>query len=162
MQVTTDARPDRRQTAGLVALAGAFEEHWNELLRFVLNRRMSRSTAGDLSHIQLGALRALDGRDLRMSDLAGLLGLAESSTTRLVDRLEAGGLVRRGTSPSDRRCVVVGLTAEGRRVTAEVRRERREFLTEILETLPRKERAELVELFGLVAEGLRAREEVGA
>src|SRR5436189_3437248 len=127
------ARPGRR-SPDLRRLAGAFEEHWNDLLRFVLNRNMYRSPAGDLSHIQLGALRALDERDLRMSDLAGLLGLAESSTTRLVDRLEATGLVRRGASPSDRRCVVVGLTGQGRRVTNQVRSDRREFLTEILET----------------------------
>jgi DNA-binding MarR family transcriptional regulator len=96
-----------------------------------------------------------------MSDLAGSLGLAESTTTRLVDRLETAGLVRRGTSPSDRRCVVAGLTSEGRRVAEHVRRERREFLTEILKALPQKERAELVELFGLVAEGLREQEEPG-
>jgi DNA-binding MarR family transcriptional regulator len=94
-----------------------------------------------------------------MSDLASTLGLAESTTTRLVDRLEAAGLVRRGTSASDRRCVVAGLTSEGRRVAEQVRRERREFLTEILRTLPRKERSELVHLFGLVAEGLRVQEE---
>jgi DNA-binding MarR family transcriptional regulator len=139
------------------ALAGQFEEHWNELLRFILFRRMYRGPAGELSHVQLGALRALADGDLRMSDLAGQLGLAESTTTRLVDRLEGAGLVRRGTSYPDRRCVVAGLTAAGRRMMERVREERRGFLKDVLETLPQRERAELVRLFGRVAEELRAR-----
>jgi DNA-binding MarR family transcriptional regulator len=161
MQVIAESanRGRRRPVSGLAGLAQTFEEHWNELLRFVLNRRMYRSPAGDLSHMQLGALRLLEEHDVRMSDLASRLGLAESTTTRLVDRLEAAGLVRRGTSLPDRRCVMAGLTRAGRQVTERVRKERREFLTEILQTLPEKERAELVKLFGQVAAELRAREE---
>jgi len=162
MQVIAEGASPRPAHAGLSGLSTEFEEHWNELLRFVLNRRMYRGPAGDLSHVQLGALRALAEQDLRMSDLAARLGLAESTITRLVDRLESAGLVTRGASHPDRRCVVAGLTAAGRRVMDQVREERRQFLTEILKALPHKERAELVHLFGRVAKGLRAREEGGS
>ena len=159
MQTTADVRPVRSSTPpGIEALATDFETHWNDLLRFILTRRVYGGPAGDLSQVQLAALRALSDRDLRMSDLAAQLGLAESSTTRLVDKLEAAGLVRRGTSVPDRRCVVAGLTPAGRRLIARVRADRRDFLKHILETLPDRDRAELVELFGRVASELRARE----
>ena len=155
--IATKPSPEGARADSLPALAGRFEEHWEELLRFVSKRRVYAGPAGNLSTVQLGALRALAGRHLRMSDLAANLGLAESTTTRLVDRLESLGLVERGTH-EDRRCVVAALTAQGRKMVEQVRKERRQFLSEILEPLPRKERGELVRLFGRVAEELRARE----
>jgi len=88
--------------------------HWEELSRFVLDRKVRsslyRGPAGDLSHIQLAALTALADGDVRMGDLATRLGLAESSVTRLVDRLEGVGLAARRPSAGDRRCVEAGLT----------------------------------------------------
>src|SRR5207244_11024804 len=43
-------------------------------------------------------LAIADGRRLRMSELANLLALSRSGATRLVDRLDAAGLVGRQTS----------------------------------------------------------------
>ena len=154
--IATKPKVEGPRGDSLPALAGRFEGHWEELMRFISKRRTYSGPAGNLSSVQLGALRALADRALRMSDLAASLGLAESTTTRLVDRLEAAGLVARGTH-ADRRCVMAALTAQGRRMVEQVRKERRQFLTEILEPLPRKERGELVQLFGRVAEELRAR-----
>ncbi|MDX6241540.1 MAG: hypothetical protein QOG10_6364 [Kribbellaceae bacterium] len=48
-----------------------------------------------------------------MSDLGGVLGLAKSSLTGLVDRCAQRGLVRREPDPQDARAVRVALTAEG-------------------------------------------------
>src|SRR6266581_8164238 len=141
-------------------LADRLAAHWEELNRFVLDRKVHsslyRGPAGDLSHIQLAALTVLADGDIRMGDLAARLGLAESSVTRLVDRLEAAGLADRRPAAGDRRCIEAGLTAEGRKVMRKVRAERRDFLREILETLEPAERGELVRLFGRVAEALRA------
>jgi DNA-binding MarR family transcriptional regulator len=142
-------------------LADVLAAHWEELNRYVLDRKVRsslyRGLAGDLSHIQLAALTALADGDVRMGDLAARLGLAESSVTRLVDRLEGVGLATRRPSAGDRRCVEAGLTSEGRKVVRRVMAERREFLDEILQTLDPDDRGELVRLFGLVAEALRAR-----
>lgn len=52
-------------------------------------------------------------RSLRMIDLAAQTGMSTSGVTRLVDRLEADGLVRRAISPHDRRSWLVTLTDEG-------------------------------------------------
>ncbi|MFC4054997.1 MarR family winged helix-turn-helix transcriptional regulator [Actinomadura syzygii] len=49
-----------------------------------------------------------------MGELGGMLGLAKSSLTGLVDRTERLGLVRREPDPADMRAVRVALTADGR------------------------------------------------
>jgi DNA-binding MarR family transcriptional regulator len=48
-----------------------------------------------------------------MSELGGILGLAKSSLTGLVDRTTQRGLVRREPDPEDKRAVRVALTEEG-------------------------------------------------
>jgi DNA-binding MarR family transcriptional regulator len=48
-----------------------------------------------------------------MGELGGVLGLAKSSLTGLVDRCAQRGLVRREPGPQDARAVQVTLTAEG-------------------------------------------------
>jgi DNA-binding MarR family transcriptional regulator len=62
----------------------------------------------------LGALRdAPDGR-LRQVELAEQVLLSNSGLSRLLDRIEAKGLVERMSCASDRRAFFVGLTDEGR------------------------------------------------
>jgi len=50
---------------------------------------------------------------LRMSELAQKVVLSRSGLTRLVDRLEAEGLLRREACPTDRRGAFAVLTADG-------------------------------------------------
>jgi DNA-binding MarR family transcriptional regulator len=52
-------------------------------------------------------------RRLRMADLADRLLLSRSGLTRLVDRLQAAGLVRREADPNDARGTFTVLTDEG-------------------------------------------------
>jgi DNA-binding MarR family transcriptional regulator len=61
---------------------------------------------------------APEGR-LRMTELAGSLLLSKSGVTRLIDRMEAAGLVARGTCASDRRGSFALLTDEGRALQKE-------------------------------------------
>jgi DNA-binding MarR family transcriptional regulator len=49
-----------------------------------------------------------------MSDLADVVTLTTGGVTRLADRLEADGLVERGSCPTDRRVVHLTLTRKGR------------------------------------------------
>ncbi|TDC70166.1 MarR family transcriptional regulator [Actinomadura sp. GC306] len=56
--------------------------------------------------------RAEDG-ELRMQELADLIGLNQSSVSRLVARLETTGLTRRAMCPKDRRGVYTVITEEG-------------------------------------------------
>src|SRR5512135_1660088 len=58
-------------------------------------------------------LAAAEGRRLRMSELADRLLLSRSGATRLVDRLEADGLVHRASCATDRRGLWAHLTDDG-------------------------------------------------
>ncbi len=60
-------------------------------------------------------LAVADEDRLRMSELADRILLSRSGITRLVDRLEAAGLVERVTCESDRRGQWAQLTDAGRR-----------------------------------------------
>src|SRR3954452_22012863 len=50
---------------------------------------------------------------LRMTDLAGQTSLSTSGVTRVVDRMERDGLVRREACPSDRRSSYAVVTDDG-------------------------------------------------
>jgi len=58
-------------------------------------------------------LACADERRLRMSELADQVLLSRSGVSRLVDRLEAAGLVERAACPSDARVAWATLTPDG-------------------------------------------------
>ena len=78
----------------------------------------------ELSLTQLRVLAILRDRRLRMTALAGYLGLEKSTMTGLVDRAEKRGLLQRAHSASDGRAVDVFLSPEGAelagRLTADI------------------------------------------
>ncbi|MFB3739597.1 MAG: MarR family winged helix-turn-helix transcriptional regulator, partial [Candidatus Velamenicoccus archaeovorus] len=112
-------------------------------LALALSDRMRAAIAGASGQADNGAvaLSAL-GRFLEdpSIDLLGrVLGLTSSGTVRLVDRLEAAGLVRRGVG-EDGRVTTVALTAAGRRGAERVTASRRAVLTGALSVLAPAER----------------------
>src|SRR6185436_4077025 len=60
------------------------------------------------------------GENVRQNALADAIGIEGASLVRLIDELQASGLVTREPDPSDRRANVVSLTTRGREVVAEV------------------------------------------
>ncbi|MFI0447307.1 MarR family winged helix-turn-helix transcriptional regulator [Actinomadura sp. 6N118] len=69
-----------------------------------------------LSGLDLNAMMRLSRspeQRLRMSDLAAQTALSTSGITRLVDRLQRAGLVRRESFPGDRRATYAVLTPDG-------------------------------------------------
>lgn len=142
----------------LEALAAELDAHWVEIGRFFLSRKLradlrrgARGAASDLSPVQRHTLALLGEEPMRIRDLAERLGLAESSATRLADRLEALGLARRHADAEDRRSVLLQLTPSGRAHARAVARRRRAYLVELLRGLEPDERRELVRLFGKMA-----------
>ncbi|WP_316783235.1 MarR family winged helix-turn-helix transcriptional regulator [Streptomyces sasae] len=70
-----------------------------------------------ISHTMLEVLIRLcrrPGEEVSQRQLADDLTLTSSGTTRLIDRMEEAGLVRRVPSPGDRRVALVEPTDEGR------------------------------------------------
>lgn len=75
-----------------------------------------------ISHTMLEVLIRLcrqPGEQISQRHLADDLTLTSSGTTRLIDRMETSGLVRRLPSPEDRRVALVEPTEQGRAVFLE-------------------------------------------
>lgn len=68
----------------------------------------------------LWALRRAPRRRLRMSQLAACLTISRGGLTKLADRLEHAGLLRREACPADRRGYEAVLTAEGEKTLREM------------------------------------------
>ena len=84
--------------AGLTTrFAAQFEEHRLSAVEFEVLLRLARSP----------------GRRLRMTDLAGQTSLSTSGVTRVVDRMDRDGLVRREACASDRRSSYAVITDDG-------------------------------------------------
>lgn len=72
---------------------------------------------------QYNVLRILRGahpEQLNCRQVAARMMTREPDLTRLLDRMEKAGLIRRQRQPSDRRVVRVGVTAKGLALLAEV------------------------------------------
>lgn len=61
------------------------------------------------------------GDGIRQKDLAASVGIEGPSLVRLIDTLVAKGLVQRSEDSTDRRAKLLGLTAEGRLIVAQIR-----------------------------------------
>lgn len=107
---------------------------WEALFRaqVTLVRRFARHDVwGDLSLREYDVLYTLSrapGQALRLRELTDSSLLTQPSLSRLVDRLEADGLVRRGPVEGDRRGKAVHLTPEGLRLQREIGRRHAESI----------------------------------
>ncbi|MEU5634737.1 MarR family winged helix-turn-helix transcriptional regulator [Streptomyces rishiriensis] len=86
-----------------------------------------------LSLHQLKALRAVaEAPGLNLTALAERLDIGMPTASRLCDRLEAAGLLERGTHPFSRREVQLRLTLPGRQVLNDVAGRRAQALAAVL------------------------------
>ncbi|HTZ92042.1 MAG TPA: MarR family transcriptional regulator [Streptosporangiaceae bacterium] len=100
------------------------------------------AVAEDTTIAQYRALVVLASRgSQRMVDLAAALGVTPSTAGRMCDRLVRKELIRRHRARSDRREVLVSVTAAGREVVDQATARRRELLAEILGRLPASQQA---------------------
>ena len=110
--------------------------------------------SAELTLTQLGALSKLRGGPLPAGKLAEQLGISPASLTRVLDRLEARGLLRRTPDPHDRRNRIVALTPEGRVLVVRCRDGIRAMEDELLAGLAPDERDALRRLLTRAAEEL--------
>ena len=136
--------------------------YWLVLGHRITSRKLASSLcpelAGKLPRGQLHALILLsEAGEPRISELAALLSLDESTVTRLVDKMEAADLAERRHSTSDRRSTSVAITDAGRKIVACAREHQRAFTAEVLSALDPEERAEYIRLTGKAAAAMRLR-----
>jgi DNA-binding MarR family transcriptional regulator len=121
--VTAKAQKVARRTG---PIGGREEDVYLSMLRTV--ERLSRGVAetlaaADLTPTQYNALRILRGAGdagASCTEVGERMVTKDSDVTRLLDRLEARGLISRGREAADRRRVVARITGEGLRVLAEL------------------------------------------
>jgi len=111
-------------------------QHTAFFLRHELDARLRESVGVSFMERDLLAHLARSDDDWKMKDFAVALCVSKTAVTKLVDRLEAGGLVERVPSPADRRVTHVRLTNRGTEVLEESRPVVRSFVrTEFAEVL---------------------------
>jgi len=69
--------------------------------------------SNELSYSQALAILVIPDDGMEMSELAWVLGLENSTVTRLIARLEANGFVKRERSDFDKRSIIVFLKNKG-------------------------------------------------
>ncbi|HXE57946.1 MAG TPA: MarR family transcriptional regulator [Gemmatimonadales bacterium] len=114
-----EPRPPR--PVGGVAEA-AYLELWRttELLTYRLAEALRPFGVTPTQYSVLRALRAGGAQGLPCREVARALATRDSDVTRLLDRLERMGLVRRERALQDRRMVTARLTPRGQQVLAEL------------------------------------------
>jgi DNA-binding MarR family transcriptional regulator len=139
-------RPPAGHTANLLgALALAVSDRVTEAMA-------DRSGRSETAAAALSALdQFLDKPSI--DRLSQVLGLSQSGTVRLVDRIEEQGLVHRGSGP-DARMTTVRLTPAGRRAARGLQETRLQMLELLLQPLSSGERRALGELIGRVLVGM--------
>lgn len=95
---------------------------------------------------------------MNLGELADEIGAIPSSATRLCDRLEASGLIRREVPTDNRRAVWISVTKEGRRRLEAFDRARRADFSPVLERMSPQAREALLDglrEFNNAAQGAR-------
>jgi DNA-binding MarR family transcriptional regulator len=120
--------------------------------------RAARDTSpGTLSLAQYHLLEPLAGGPRTNRELAEQAGISAPTATRMIDGLLERRLVSRVEDPTDRRAVVISLTAQGRAALTRKQREyaeRRSRIADALEPHEQKVAAELLRRLAAVIEEL--------
>ncbi|UUU34841.1 MarR family transcriptional regulator [Streptomyces sp. CA-210063] len=123
--------------------------------------RLHRNAAGRLLRglglhpgQELVMMRLWEGGPARQSDLIRLLDLDPSTVTKMLQRLEQAGHVRRAADPADRRAVLVEATEESGALLEQVERAWEELEAQTLAGLDVGERRQLLVLLGRVESNL--------
>lgn len=118
------------------------------------DRRVLRSF--NLSTSQFSVLMLLDeGEGWRLTDLSDRLLFDKSTITRIIDRLEQAGLVRRIADPADRRVQRVVLTKLGLEQRDEARTAHERSLERRMAVLDADEQRHLCALLAKLRDGLQ-------
>ncbi|MET7391015.1 MarR family winged helix-turn-helix transcriptional regulator [Streptomyces sp. NPDC005529] len=113
------------------AVAGRTADAVEELVELWISA--GQTVVPRLSAHQLKALRTIGQRpELTLTGLAERVGTALPAASRLCDRLEAAGLLRRVPHPGNRRALHLLLTPLGTRVLTEIGERRSQILAAVL------------------------------
>ncbi|MGH9046859.1 MAG: MarR family winged helix-turn-helix transcriptional regulator, partial [Acidimicrobiales bacterium] len=112
-----------------------------------ISRRLRPTRAGTgFTRAQIAVLETVANRGpIRLSDLAAVEGMNPTMLSRVAQKLERPGLIRRHPHPVDGRAALLEVTPAGRRLFERIRTERTDQLSLELEALSADERRLLIE-----------------
>ena len=104
-----------------------------ELIRHERRRATHMACRSDMSMTHRNVLMLLDAQgSMPMSGVAEMLSCSMPNVTGVIDRMEERGLVQRHRDSSDRRLVMVEMTADGRAALGDMETMRSQHLRRIL------------------------------
>ena len=108
------------------------------------DRLISEVSRHSLSRTQFRLLRLVAGNgEPQVGELASVLGVSPAAASKHLDALERLRLVRRESSPRDRRATLLAASAEGKRLVREYERLLEQRLGPVIDSLGRERAAEL-------------------
>ena len=131
----------------------ALLELFARFMRNSMHSAIIHSREFGLSMPQLSTLMILRKKQVSaISEIAEELGVSSAAASQMIDRMVNEGLILRAESPDDRRVKQVRLTDKGRQLLRENFKARRQWITEIIESLSDKEKEHVYQAFNILVQ----------
>ena len=127
--------------------------------KLMIDQHQQQIAALDLTLLQGQVLRVLRPGCLPTGKLAAELQISASAVTQLTDRLIRKGLVEREAAADDRRSILVGLSAKGKRLVDGFRKRRSFLFSEALAQLSETEHSHVIKAMKMVIKALESYEQ---
>lgn len=129
-----------------LTLVRTYARLWDEL-----EAQVRRDHGLTIARYDVLAQLDMSGGQLRLSDLASAIVLSPSGLSKLLDRMEASGLIQREPDPDDARASLATLTPEGRALVERARRSHHALLEQTFgAALDDRDIAELARIMGRI------------
>lgn len=95
-------------------------------------------------------------KSISLNELSKKLNIDSSTTSRAVNKLVTGNLVKRDIDPNDRRYVTIVLTEYGEKVFLNIESDRNTYFKQIYESIPKSKRNQVVESLRILIKAISA------
>jgi DNA-binding MarR family transcriptional regulator len=129
---------------------GILNQFADVMTRLLIEQHQQHIAELDLTLLQAQVLRMLRPGPMPTGQLATGLRISAPAITQLTDRLVRKGLIERQAAADDRRCVLVALSAKGKRLVDQFRKRRAELFQNALSNLSEREQEQVMEALGKV------------
>jgi DNA-binding MarR family transcriptional regulator len=141
---------DNRWMPAWIALIRTHARFWDQLESQIRRDHGLTMTRYDvLAHLDLA------GGQLRLNELASSIVLSPSGLSKLLDRMETSGLIRRDPDPLDARSTFATITPAGRSLVKRARQSHHRLLQRTFgNALDDRDVADLIRIMGRIGESI--------
>jgi DNA-binding MarR family transcriptional regulator len=95
-------------------------------------------------------------KSISLNELSKKLNVDNSTTSRAVNKLVIGNLVKRDIDPNDRRYVTIALTEHGEEVFLNIESDKNTYFKQVYDSIPESKREQVVESLRILIEAITA------